>query len=91
MGGPSPTLPPYWWPGGQAPGLALTAAGPDGLDLRHTLEETTDHLAAPPFGVLHAGEADEALASARSVARAVAEGGDIPFPNPMGLPAPGAA
>ena len=26
-----------------------------------------------------------------AVARAVAEGGDIPFPNPMGLPAPGPA
>lgn len=64
---------------------------PDGLELRHALEQTTDDLAAPPFGVLQAGEADEALASARSVARAVAEGGDIPYPNPMGLPAPGAA
>ena len=64
---------------------------PDGVELRRALEQTTDDLAAAPFLALGAREADEALASARSVARAVAEGGDIPFPNPMGLPAPGAA
>ncbi len=67
------------------------AITPDGLELRHALEHTTDDLAAPPFGALPAAEADEALASVRSVARAVAEGGDIPFPNPMGLPAPAGA
>jgi hypothetical protein len=64
---------------------------PDGLELRRALEQTTDDLAAPPFAALQAREADEALTSVRSVARAVAEGGDIPFPNLMGLPAPGAA
>jgi hypothetical protein len=64
---------------------------PDGVELRRALEQTTDDLAAAPFLALGAREADEALASARSVARAVAEGGDIPFPNPMGLPAPGPA
>jgi hypothetical protein len=64
---------------------------PHGIDLRRALEQTTDDLAAPPFLALQAREGDEALASVRSVARAVAEGGDIPFPNPMGLPAPGPA
>jgi len=64
---------------------------PDGRELRRAVEQTTDGLAARPFLGLSAREADEALASLRSVAGAVAEGGDIPFPNPMGLPAPGAA
>ena len=64
---------------------------PDGRELRRAVEQTTDGLAARPFLGLSAREADEALASLRSVAGAVAEGGDIPFPNPMGLPTPGAA
>jgi hypothetical protein len=62
-----------------------------GLELRRAIEQTTDDLAAPPFLSLPAREAEEVLASVRSVAGAVAEGGDIPFPNPMGLPAPGPA
>jgi hypothetical protein len=71
--------------------LRADRIAPAGLELRRAVEQTTDDLAAPPFGALEAREADEALASLRSLARAVADGGDIPFPNPMGLPAPGPA
>jgi len=60
-----------------------------GLDLRRTIEQTTDELAAPPYAVLTDAEAGEAHARLAALAGRVAAGGEIPFPNPMGLPAPG--
>ena len=73
-----------WW---GAEGTA--AAGL--LQLCRAIEQTTDDLAAPPFLSLPAREAEEVLASVRSVAGAVAEGGDIPFPSlqPTGCRPPG--
>jgi hypothetical protein len=60
-----------------------------GLDLRRTIEQTTDELAAPPYAVLTDAEAAEAYGRLAALAGRVAAGGEIPFPNPMGLPAPG--
>ena len=82
------------WPGpASRPGAWWAPKGSPrpGSSSGRAIEQTTDDLAAPPFLSLPAREAEEVLASVRSVAGAVAEGGDIPFPNPMGLPAPGPA
>ncbi len=61
----------------------------DGVALRRWVEETTDHLAAPPFDDLGEHEAADAYRALASISGAVAAAGEIPFPNPMGLPAPG--
>ncbi len=60
-----------------------------GLELRRSVEQTTDELAAPPFTVLSDAEAVAAHRALAAVSGRVAAGGEIPFPNPMGLPAPG--
>jgi hypothetical protein len=62
---------------------------PRGLELRRSVERTTDELAARPFSVLSPGEAAGAHGTLSALAGRVAAGGEIPFPNPMGLPAPG--
>ena len=62
---------------------------PLGLDLRRSVEQTTDELAAPPFAVLPDADAADAHRRLVGLAGRVAAGGEIPFPNPMGLPAPG--
>ena len=62
---------------------------PLGLDLRRSVEQTTDELAAAPYAVLSDGDEAAAHRGLAAVARCVAAGGEIPFPNPMGLPAPG--
>jgi hypothetical protein len=62
---------------------------PLGLELRRGVEQTTDGLAAQPFAVLGHAEAAEAHRALSVLAGRVAAGGEIPFPNPMGLPAPG--
>ena len=56
--------------------------------LRQSVEETTDRLAAPPFAALDEEEAAVTYQQLAAVAAAVAAAGAIPFPNPMGLPAP---
>jgi hypothetical protein len=63
---------------------------PLGLDLRRSLEQTTDGLAAPPFTVLSDAEVADTHRTLAALAGRVAASGEIPFPNPMGLPAPGA-
>jgi hypothetical protein len=62
---------------------------PSGFELRSVVERTTDELAALPFAELDDGEGAEAFEQLSALSVAVAAGGDIPFPNPMGLPAPG--
>jgi hypothetical protein len=61
----------------------------EGLELRHWIERSTDEQAAPPYLVLGDEESVEVRQGLGSVASAVAARGEIPFPNPMGLPAPG--
>jgi hypothetical protein len=71
---------------GLVEGDRITAAG---ADLRRSVEEVTDRLAAVPFEVLDPAEATGLHRQLSGLAVAVAASGDIPFPNPMGLPAPG--
>jgi hypothetical protein len=69
-------------------GERLTA---EGAELRRSIEATTDHLAAPPFEVLGPAAQAEAYGELAALAALVAAGGEIPFPNPMGLPSPNPA
>ena len=62
---------------------------PLGLDLRRAVEQTTDELAALPFAALSDADVIDAHRRLAGLAARVAAGGEIPFPNPMGLPAPG--
>jgi hypothetical protein len=62
---------------------------PTGSALRRTVEETTDRLAEAPWAVLDDQEYLTVAAALERVAGAVTDGGVIPFPNPIGLPAPG--
>ncbi|RKS76263.1 hypothetical protein BZB76_1614 [Actinomadura pelletieri DSM 43383] len=57
-----------------------------GRTLKADIERRTDALAAPPYQALDDPAALHRLLA--PVARAVAENGDIPFPNPIGLPRP---
>ena len=61
---------------------------PAGRALRADIEETTDRLAALPFAGLGVEEAMGAYEQLAGVSGTVAAAGVIPFPNPMGLPAP---
>jgi hypothetical protein len=61
---------------------------PAGRELRAVIERTTDELAVRPFAVLSDDEAASAHATLATVSARVAVGGEIPFPNPMGLPPP---
>lgn len=60
----------------------LTAAG---AELRRTVEETTDALAARAFEPVD--DVDALVGRLAVVARAVSASGTVPYPNPMGLPA----
>jgi hypothetical protein len=64
---------------------SATPAGRAGHD---EIEQRTDELAIQPFRVLSADEVDRLLRQARLLAAPIATAGDIPFPNPMGLPPP---
>jgi hypothetical protein len=59
-----------------------------GRDLRRRIERRTDELAAGPFDDLDDEGAADLTAQLRRVARPIATSGDIPFPNPVGLPRP---
>ena len=59
-----------------------------GADLRQSVEQRTDELAAAPWRAV-GGEATARLyALLEEPVRLVLEGGGVPFPNPMGLPDP---
>ncbi|GAA3949677.1 hypothetical protein GCM10023085_35270 [Actinomadura viridis] len=60
------------------------AATAEGRAYRERIEERTNTLAAPPYRVLDAPE--EMYALLLPVARAVNDSGELPFPNPVGLP-----
>ncbi|TDD35995.1 hypothetical protein E1287_12560 [Actinomadura sp. KC06] len=57
-----------------------------GRALRADIESRTDTLAAPPYQALDDPESLYRMLA--PLARAVAEHGDMPFPNPIGLPRP---
>jgi hypothetical protein len=66
-------------------GQAITVAG---SALRRSIEELTDDLAAAAVSVLGADQRSALLEGLGSVAAAVMEAEVMPFPNPIGLPAP---
>ncbi len=65
---------------------AITVAG---RRLRQGVEETTDRLAAAVFEELHPSGETALRHALTEVADAVVGAGVLPFPNPIGLPAPG--
>ncbi len=64
-------------------GGSLTDAG---LDLRRSVEHTTDHLAAAPWLALDEMERTRVVELLTPVASAVSRGGVLRYPNPIGLP-----
>ena len=62
---------------------------PAGAELRQSVEELTDELAGAPLTTLTREELAALEAGLRSVAGAVLASGEIPFPNPIGLPPAG--
>ena len=59
-----------------------------GADLRREIEGLTDELSRPAFTALSGEELIAFEAGLGFVASAVIDAGDIPFPNPIGLPPP---
>ncbi|MBW3658781.1 MAG: hypothetical protein KY457_09095 [Actinobacteria bacterium] len=71
----------------------LVAGGtttPAGDAVRAGIEARTDELAGAPYAALTEPERKELLGLLRPAAAAVVAADVIPFPNPMGLPRPGA-
>ena len=66
---------------------SLTDAGRAARDAR---ERRTDDLAAAPWARLGPAGCDRLGALLEEPVRRVVDGGGIPFPNPVGLPAPSA-
>jgi hypothetical protein len=71
--------------GGLLEGHGLPAAG---LAVRDAVESTTDRLGAAAWDRLGSGLVATLAAGLERVASAVTASGVIPFPNPIGLPAP---
>ncbi|MDQ6696120.1 MAG: hypothetical protein M3Z46_01515 [Actinomycetota bacterium] len=59
-----------------------------GAALRAGIEVRTDELAARPYQVLSDEEVDQLIKMTAHAAQAIAATALIPYPNPMGLPAP---
>lgn len=57
-----------------------------GRALRKSIERRTDELAIAPFESLGEGGVQNLIEALSSAARAVANSGELMFPNPMGLP-----
>jgi len=70
-----------------APDGSLTEAGRAARDDR---ERRTDELAAAPWERLGTAGCDRLLALLAEPVRRILEAGGVPFPNPVGLPAPSA-
>jgi hypothetical protein len=62
-----------------------------GRALRQSIEDTTDRLAAAAFDELHPAEETMLRRALDGLGAAVIAAGVLPFPNPIGLPAPDAA
>lgn len=63
----------------------LTRAG---WELRHSLENATDRLAAEPVARLGASGVEEAIELANTIGRRISDDGLFPVPNPIGVPKP---
>ncbi|PKV91509.1 hypothetical protein ATK30_2285 [Amycolatopsis echigonensis] len=61
---------------------------PAGAEIRRTIEETTDRLAAAPLEALGPAGVDRVLELATPLSRRIIDSGGVPVPNPMGLPRP---
>ncbi|MFI5956577.1 hypothetical protein [Cryptosporangium sp. NPDC051539] len=61
----------------------------EGTEARETLEDDTDRLAAGPYRVLGAERTVELTELLTPLARTIVAAGVVPFPNPVGVPAPG--
>jgi hypothetical protein len=59
-----------------------------GRAFRDRIEQRTDELAAQAYEDLGDDAATALIADLRRVARPIATSGNIPFPNPVGLPRP---
>ncbi|WP_406641511.1 SCO6745 family protein [Amycolatopsis sp. WGS_07] len=57
---------------------------PAGTEVRRTIEETTDRLAADPFEALGPAGIDRVLDLAAPLSRKIIDNGGLPIPNPMG-------
>jgi hypothetical protein len=64
------------------------AATAPGAELRRWVEERTDDLALEPWRALGERERERLVELLDGPVRAIVSGGGVPFPNPMGLPAP---
>lgn len=73
-------------------GLIDSASAPTaaGRHLRADIERRTDELAVAPIAAIGRDRVDALLADLVPAAAAIGQSGEIPFPNPMGLPAPAA-
>lgn len=60
----------------------------EGARLRRWVEDVTDELALAPWRAVGAAHAQRIARLLEGPARRVVAGGGVPFPNPMGLPAP---
>ena len=74
-------------------GLVRPEGGPTaaGRQLRRDIEQRTDELATQPYRLLASDEVEEMIRLLSAIGRRIVTSGEIPFPNPMGLPEPGAA
>lgn len=63
----------------------------EGRALRREIEERTDELAWTAYAGLPGADVDAALGALEGPARRIAAAGELPFPNPIGLPRPAAA
>ena len=59
-----------------------------GAELRRWVEDVTDDLALAPWRAAGETAAHRLLSLLEEPVRRIVEGGGVPFPNPMGLPAP---
>jgi hypothetical protein len=76
---------------GRLEGRGLVAGGQissAGAELRRSVEQLTDELAGPPYATLEDEEQVVVLEGLQQLVRSVMAAGVIPFPNPIGLPAP---
>lgn len=62
---------------------------PPGVAVRETLEDDTDRLATGPYRALGADRTTELTELLTPLATTIVAAGVLPFPNPVGLPAPG--
>ncbi|MCO5995199.1 SCO6745 family protein [Actinoallomurus rhizosphaericola] len=67
------------------------APTPEGRAERETIEDVTDRLARPPLDALGPDGAALLTGLLRPLARAIVDGGGIPFPNAMAMPRPAAS